>query len=236
VAVVTLAQLIDRTRQRADQVSSGFVTDSEIINWINVYRREYEDLLVRTFGADYSATSATFSATAATENNNLSALTGGTFYKLQGLDVADAASPTGWRDVKPYNFHDRNKIRTVGFSLPVTVSNPDVRYRVWGPNLVLRPVPTSTMAMKLYWTPQTPTMSSTTDSFDDNNGWSELIVIDAAIAIKDKEESDTSVLQADRQRLVQRITSMATNRDAGEPMTIGDVTGSFDSGLPWPRY
>jgi hypothetical protein len=235
VAVVTLQQLMDRARQRADQVNSGFVTDSELISWINVYKREYEDLLVRTFGADYSATSATFSATANTENYNLSALTAGTFYKLQGLDVADSTSPTGWRDVRAFNFKDRNKIVVPGTVLPIQ-SNGQVRYRVWGPNLVLRPVPTSTINMKLYWTPQTVAMSATTDSFDDVNGWSELIVLDAAIAMKDKEESDTSVLQGDRQRMVMRITEMAPNRDASDPMTIADVQGSYDNGLPWPRY
>lgn len=235
MAIVTLQQLIDRSRQRADQVYSGFVTDSEIINWVNVYKREYEDLLVRTFGADYSATSATFSATAATENYNLSALTGGTFYKLQGLDRADSASPTGWSDVKAFNFHDRNKIQVPGTVLPVQ-SNGEVRYRVWGPSLTLRPVPTGTMTMKLWWTPQTVALSLTTDSFDDVNGWSELIVLDTAIAIKDKEESDTSVLQNDRQRAVQRITEMAPNRDAGDPQTIADVRNAIDNGLPWPRY
>lgn len=234
MAVVTLQQLMDRSRQRADQVNSGFVTDSELINWINVYKREYEDLLVRTFGADYSATSATFSATANTENYNLSALTGGTFYKLQGLDVADSSSPTGWRDVRPFNFHDRNRVSSSNIILP-TQSTGQVRYRVWGPNLALRPVPTGTMTMKLWWVPQTVALSATTDSFDDVNGWSELIVVDAAIAMKDKEESDTSVLQNDRQRLVQRITSMAPNRDAGEPMTIADVRG-YDVGWPWSRY
>ncbi len=226
---------MDRSRQRADQVASGFITDSELISWINVYKREYEDLLVRTFGADYSATSTTFSATANTQNYNLSAITGGTFYKLLGLDVADSSSPTGWRDVRAFNFHDRNKTTMPGTVIP-TQANGEVRYRVFGPNLILRPVPSGTMTMQLWWTPQSVALSLTTDSFDDVNGWSELIVLDAAIAMKDKEESDTSVLQNDRQRMVQRITEMAPNRDSGEPHTIADVRLPLDNGLPWPRY
>ena len=235
MALVTLQQLMDRSRQRADQVNSGFIADSELISWINVYKREYEDLLVRTFGADYSATSTTFSATANTENYNLSALTGGTFYKLMGLDVADSSSPTGYRDVKAFNFHDRNKMFLPNTVLPVQ-NNGEVRYRVWGQNLMLRPVPTGTVTMKLWWTPQSTALSLTSDTFDDVNGWSELIVLDAAIAMKDKEESDTSVLQMDRQRMVQRITEMAPNRDAGDPHTIADVQGRIDNGFPWPRY
>jgi hypothetical protein len=235
LAIVTLQNLIDRIRVRADHVTSGFVTDANIIAWVNVYKAEYEDLLVRTFGADYSATSNTFSATNGTGSYSLSALTAGTFYKLQGLDIADVTSPSGWRDVKAFNFHDRNKIQVPGTVLPVQ-ANGEIRYRVWDAKLLLRPIPTGTVTMQLWWTPQTVAMSATTDSFDDVNGWSELIVVDTAIAIKDKEESDTSVLQNDRQRIIQRITEMAPNRDAGDPHTIGDVQQRFDNGLPWSRY
>lgn len=222
MAVVTGQNLIDRIRQRTDQVNSGFVSDSEILNLINQYKREMEDLLVRTFGADYSATSTTFSATANTENYNLSTLTAGTFYKGLGLDIADTSSPTGWRDVKPYNWHDRNQPSLVS-AFTLNLTNGDVRYRFFGQNLSLRPTPSGTMSMKLWFVPQTVALSTTADSFDDINGWSELIVLDASIAIKDKEESDTSVLQADRARMVQRIVEMAPNRDAGEAPTVGDT-------------
>ncbi len=235
MAIVTLQQLMDRCRQRADMVNSGFVTDSEIINWINVYKREYDDLLTRTFGADYSATSTTFSATANTGSYSLSALTGGTFYKLQGLDIKDNSSPSGWRDARAFNFHDRNKVFVPTTILPIQ-TNGDIRYRVWGNSLILRPIPSATINMQIWWTPQTISMSLTTDSFDDINGWSELIVLDAAIAMKDKEETDTSVLQADRQRMAARITEMAPNRDAGDPHTVSDVRTAIDNGLPWPRY
>lgn len=232
MAVVTLQQLIDRARQRADQVTGTFVTDAEVTNLINVYKHELDDLLVKAYGAEYFANSTTFSATASTENYSLSALTSGTFYKLTGLDVADSSSPTGYRDVKPYNFHDRNNLRSPNWPGPYVTSTPDLRYRVIGSNLSLRPAPSSTLTMKLYWTPQQTALSSTTDSFDDIAGWSEYIVVSSAIAIKDKAEEDTSVLQNDRNRLVQRITEMAPNRDAAEPMTVADVTGGL-SDWPW---
>ncbi len=228
---------MDRIRQRSDQVYSGFVTDAEIINLVGVYKREYEDLLVRTFGADYSATSTTFSATANTENYNLSTLTLGTFYKSLGVDIQDTSSPTGWRDLKAYNFHDRNASAAPAGFITTTVRG-DTRYRIFGANVSLRPVPTGTVTVKLWYTPQVVAMSATTDSFDDVNGWSELIVLDSSIAIKDKEESDTSVLQADRARMVQRITEMAPNRDSGEPLTVADVQGTYNVPLfrGWPGW
>jgi len=234
VAPVTVQQLIDRIRQRANQETSGFVTDAEIINLINVYKRELDDLLVRSYGDDYYSSSATFSATASTANYSLSALTSGTFYKLVGLDMADTSSPTGWRDVKPYNFKERNR-PSLMTGLTVSQANGDVRYKLLGSNLRLQPAPTATISMQLWWIPTTTALSLTTDSFDDGNGWSELIVLDGAIAIKDKEESDTAILQNDRARITQRIAEMSLNRDAGEPKTMADVQRSdpFYTIFPW---
>lgn len=230
MAVVTVQQMLDRVRQRADQVNSGFVTDSEIINWLNVGKRKHDSLLTKAFGADYSATSGTFSATANTSNYSLSAITGGTFFKMLGLDRADTTSPTGWRDVRSFNFHDRN-LQTVYPGLTLDAQNGEIRYRVYGDNLMLLPKPTGTITMQFWWIPQNAAFTTTTQSFDDLNGSSEFIVLDAAIAVKDKEESDTSVLQRDRDIEIQRITEMAPTRDAGEAQSVADVIGTH---LPFP--
>lgn len=234
MSVVTGQQLLDRIRQRADQVSSGFVTDAELLNLCNVYRRELDDLLIKAFGNDYSATSTTFSATANTENYSLSGLTSGTFYKSLGVDIADTSSPTGWRDIKAYNFHDRN-LPTQQSAFTTNLANGDVKYRLYGTSLSLRPVPTGTISMKLWYIPQTTTFSTTADTMDDVNGWSEYIVLSSAIAVKDKEESDTGILQGDRQRMIQRINDMAPQRNAGDPQTIGDVQMQMPpyAILPW---
>lgn len=235
MAIVTLQNLIDRIRQRSNQETSGFVTDAEITTLVNVYKRELDDLLVRSYGEEYFATSTTFSATNGTKNYSLSALTSGTFYKMLGLDMADTSSPTGYRDVKPYNFHDRNRPSVLSGQLVVSQANGDVRYHIIGNNLTLSPAPTGTITMQLWWIQSQTAMSATTDSFDDINGWSEVIVLDASIAIKDKEESDTGVLQADRARIVERISQMALKRDAGEPKTMADVQKSdpFYIIFPW---
>lgn len=225
MAVVTVQNMIDRVRQRTDQVNSGFVTDSEIMNWLNVGRRKHDALLTKAFGADYSGTSSTFSATANTGSYSLSALTAGTFYKLLGLDRADTTSPTGWRDVKPYNFHDRN-VPAAFPGVSVSSQSGEVRYRIYGSNLLIRPIPTGTINMQIWWLAQATAFAATSDSFDDVNGSSEFIVLDAAIAVKDKEESDTSNLQNDRAIEERRILEMAPQRDAGEPESVADVQGS----------
>lgn len=58
---------------------------------------------------------------------------------------------------------------------------------------------------------------------DGISGWMEYVVTDAAIKMMQKEESDTTVLQIQKQALIKRIEAAAENRDAGSPATVADV-------------
>jgi len=71
----------------------------------------------------------------------------------------------------------------------------------------------------------------TVDSLDGRNGWEEWVVIDAAIKLLAKEESDTSQLEREAARVWGRITTALQNRDAGQAKRITDV--SYNMGL-WP--
>jgi hypothetical protein len=55
------------------------------------------------------------------------------------------------------------------------------------------------------------------------SGWLEYVITDVAIKILQKEESDVTVLGAQKLMLKQRIEESAFNRDAGRPDTISDV-------------
>lgn len=55
------------------------------------------------------------------------------------------------------------------------------------------------------------------------NGWEEYVTIDAAVKCLQKEESDVSMLLAQKQALIDRIENMAANRDAGEPERVTDI-------------
>lgn len=227
MGVVTLQQLDDRVRERADQVYASSITTTEIYTHINDARRYVDDLIARCYGEDYRATSVTYVATVGAENRSLSALTSGTFYKLLALS---AVGPNGWQDCKPYSWRDRNALRANG----VVLEPGEVyRYKIVGDNLSTLPVPVAATRMEMVWIPQTVAMSSTTDSYDDGNGWSKLVVLKAAYAIKDKLEEDTSALAAEIAQEEQRIRESAPQRDAGEPMTVADVQSS-DARTRWP--
>lgn len=78
---------------------------------------------------------------------------------------------------------------------------------------------------------QTSVGTITVDSLDGRNGWEEWVVIDAAIKLLAKEESDTSQLEREAARVWSRVTTALQNRDAGQAKRITDV--SYNTGL-WP--
>ena len=57
--------------------------------------------------------------------------------------------------------------------------------------------------------------------------WIDYVVVDVAIKLLQQEESDPSVLMAQKEALKQRIQAMATNRDAGSPGSITDVNVNY---------
>lgn len=60
-------------------------------------------------------------------------------------------------------------------------------------------------------------------TIDGISGWEEYVVIDAALKSMGKEESDVSVLAAQKLAMLKRLQDMAENRDAGSPATVVDV-------------
>lgn len=232
MAVVTLQQLDDRVRERADQVYASTITTTELYTYINDAKRYVDDLLTRCYGEDYRATSVTFTATVGTENHSLSVLTSGSFYKLLQLSATGSG---GWQDCKPYGWKERNALRRTG----ITLEPGEVyRYKITGDNLSLLPLPTTATRMEIVWIPQTVSMTQVSDSYDDVNGFSHLVVLKAAYSIKDKLEEDVSALAAEIQAEEARIVASAPNRDAGEPATVMDVQdGQPYSGWPlrWTR-
>lgn len=231
MAIVTLSELRTKAKERADMESSDFVSTDEWNRLINAGKRNLEDLLVRNYGEDYYAQSVSFLTTVNTENYSLSTLTSGTFYKALALSQQGSS---GWMDVDSYTFKERNMLRTNAIQ---SNQNSKYRYRIIAGNLSILPTPPTGVRFELYFVPITIPFFNDNDSYDDINGWSDLIVLDAAIMALNKEESDVSALQIERGRVEQRIIASAPNRDAFNPQTVADVQEVPPGllGYWWPR-
>lgn len=215
MATVTLLELRTRARQRADMEATGFIQDSELNTYINASYAELYDLLVSKYGSDYFVAPAhTFSTTANTETYALPT----DFYKLLGVDCKINSS--NWQTLRRFEFSERNLPQTWDI-----YSTEFLRYRVFGSNLLFSPIPTSALQMRAWYIPLPETLVLDADSFSGVNGYEEYVVIDAAIKMLTKEESDTSSLMFEKQAMKKRIEDMADSRDVGSPATISDTNG-----------
>ena len=215
---ITLAQLRTEARQRADMENSEFVSDSELNGYINNSISELHDLLIQTYDGDYYVSEATFTTSGSADSYALSSIiTSGDFYKLRGVDAK--LNGTEWRTLKPFSFNERNRNNYVYTDFGIA----EVRYRLVGSNLRFTPVPDNNIYVKVWYIPVAQTLVNDSDSYDDLNNFSEYVILDVAIKMLDKEESDTTKLEAKKLQLMRRIEGAAGNRDAGEGEAVRDV-------------
>lgn len=220
-ATMTLGQLRTATRQRSDMVNSQFVTDAEFNSYINQSYFELYDILVSTYGDDYYV-APVFPIT--TNGTDFQFPLPADFYKLKGVDLNINGAQDSWVTLRPFNFQERNRYAVPNFQSFYGITN--LRYRVNGNNLWFTPIPTAGQTINVWYVPRMTELVTDGDVCDGISGWTEYIICDAAIKAMQKEESDVSVLMAQKQALLQRIQSQAENRDQGMPQTVTDTQSS----------
>lgn len=314
--VMTLPQLREATRQRADMVHSQFVSDEEFNSYINASYFELYDLLVQKYGNDYYMKEYSFQLQGNVTRYDLPE----DFFKLLGVDLEISSGPDGYVSLRPFTLAERNRYSTANVQTWIGVTN--LRYRLSGNKLWFTPSPNMGQTIRIWYVPRlsqlfdpvtltvaaqpvaddyltvgvtpidlvaevggtlsvtaaniaaainalggdvtatslnnvvtltsaiatpiglsventaspTPTPGATTriqlsaasvtgdnTTADGISGWLEYVITDAAIKAGQKEESDVSVLLAQKAALIRRVEAAAENRDAGNPATIADV-------------
>lgn len=212
---VTLATLKTRCRERADMVDSEFIDDTELLTYINASYTELYDILVSKFEDYYVAEPTQFTISSGSNTYTLPS----DFYKLRGVDYL--ISNSDWVALKKFNFNERN----MASSLRARYRRvPNMSYRIVGNKLYIEPSDIAPGTYRIWYTPATTMLSSDSDTVDGVNGWEEYIVVDVAIKMLAKEESSTTHLERERARLLERIETMAANRDYDQPESVSDVS------------
>lgn len=233
-----LGSLRLQAQQRADRVNSNFVTLPEWNSYINQSYFELYDLLVTVYEDYYMADVFTFQTNGTDSkyplpNGVIPSLNESTpakgMYKLQGVDLGIANNDNAWVTLKKFDFIQRN--RYVYPSITSTFLGVfNMRYRVMGNNLLFIPTPAAGQYVRVWYVPRMERLLKDTDMADGVSGWTEYIIVDAAIKALEKEESDTSLLMAQKAALIDRINSSAMNRDIGQPDTISPTRRSDGGG------
>jgi len=244
----SLGSLRLQAQQRADRVGSNFVTLPEWNSYINKAAFELYDLLITTYEDYFIAPPISFVSDGATYlyplpngSNTFTSATGSTvtplpFYKLSGVDLAVQNANNAYVTVNKFNFADRNR-----FLYPNSASSIygvfNLQYRVIGSNIEFIPTPSGGQIIRLWYIPRLTELLQDTDTTSVGiSGWTEYIIVKAAMYALQKEEADTSNFQNQIAALTSRIESSASNRDNGQPDTISNTqvnrmgTGGWNGG------
>jgi hypothetical protein len=217
-SLVTLANLTEYAKDRADMQNSNNITAAQWTRYINSAAKELYDILISK-GLDYVTTKYTLSVDGSTDTWALPT----NFYKLVGVKYT-----IGGRLLPMFSFNLFESTR-------YQYNSQILFYRLIGlKNIVFSPTPRA-QDIIIYYAPTLTALSSPTDTLDGVNGWEEYVVVRAARWALQKEESDTSAVDGDLQFLKQRIEEMAENRDQGLPGRVTDVNDinyiyNFDPG------
>ena len=214
---MSLAQVRYLSQLKADMLNSTYVTTAEWNMYINQSYFELYDLLVTTYEDYYVGTPYTFQ----TDGSQMYDLPN-SVYKVMGIDMSLDVTNDAWVTLKKFNFISRNR-----YIFPNLTSTPlgvfNLRYRLVGNQLMLIPTPSGGQTIRVWFVPRMTQLLQDTSVLDGISGWTEYVICDAAIKALQKEESDTSVVMAQKQMLLKRIEETATNRDIGEPDTISNT-------------
>lgn len=211
MAAVTLATLKNRIKQRANLEHSGseFVRDSELNQLINTSYEELYGTLVRG-GLHVDESTSTITSTGATTPYLIAA---DLFAVLNVYRVEN-----GQRIRLPrHDLRHRPSTTNLGYAQS---------YRVVGARIQFSPWPSSGQTYEVTYVPIPGALEEDTDIVDGVLGWEEYLVIDVALKLAIKEETDTRVLEAERARMLARIQEEAASVEMTESWVIG--TGGGD--------
>lgn len=223
---LSLGEIRTLAQQRADMINSNFVSTAEWNSYINQSYFELYDLLVTVYEDYYLAPVLSFSTDGVSQSyalpNGQNYSGAKPFYKLMGVDCGLGGTNNAWVTLKKYEFIERN--RYVYPSITSTFLGVfNMAYRIMGNNLMFIPTPSGGQQIQVWYIPRLTELLQDTDIADGVSGWTEYVICDAAIKAMQKEESDVSVLIAEKMALKQRIEESAMNRDAGQPDKISDT-------------
>jgi hypothetical protein len=217
----TLKTVRDMVRQRCDMVNSNFITDDELNGYINLSYFELYDILTTKFqDYDVAVSSVIPTASGTIQNNLIFFDLPDDFYKLSGVDLVQAPTGNNYAvTLKSFPWPERNKFLT-----PITtlyhVAN--VRYCLRGKKLVIAPCIQMGVWLNIWYIPRPVALVADASVIDGVSGWEEYVIIDAAIKCLQKEESDVSVLMAQKMNKLKAIEDAASNRDIGTSKTMSD--------------
>jgi hypothetical protein len=226
---INLAFLIHQSKLKTGKLKGKYVTQDEWIFNINQSANRLYDLLVTKFGENYFLAPPLQITTNGTSTYQLPDgflySKAPALFKLLSVEASISVGTNQWFMLSRYNDIDRDKYATL--QLAGTVQSVyGLMYREMGNNLEIIPLPTNAVTLQLRYVPVLQQMLVPTDMMPFSiSGWSELVILDAAIKFLIKEESfdQAQSLINERTAILDRIETTAANRNIGQPNTVSNT-------------
>lgn len=213
---ITLSNLRDRSRQRADMENSTFVSDTELNIYINdAYKRLYQKVAQKLGERLLNTTPVEFTISSGNTQSLAS-----DFYRLWGVDYK--ISPDRWLPLQSFMPMERNESRY----RYISYFYERIKYRLMGNLLWFTPEDNALGDYRYFYIPTVTELSGDSDEINsefERTGWYEYITIEAARKMLAKEESDTRELTKEGQLILDDIDKEALNRDLAMPQRVQDV-------------
>lgn len=218
---MNLSEIRQEVRNRADMNNSQFITDAELNSYINQSLKELHALLVTNYGVDpfidYEDMVVAANADETTADLPTDCL------KIAGVDLQVGSK---WITLKQFNWAQRNLASSINEQGQATQYWTNYRYRPRGTKVSITPAAAGAITLRVWYVPEVTTLVADNDSVDTNDalfGWLEYVIVDACIKCLQKEESDTSVFQQQKQALIRRVSIESQNRTQDFPQVVSDV-------------
>ncbi len=227
---ITREELRNLIHQRCDIENSGFETDAETNHHINFAVSVVHDYLITTFENSYAVKSILITTVAGTSGYDL----GSDFHRpisismeidgfyvplnrFEDADVILVSTPESWGigNMPEYTLVD--------------TSFSTATYNNWG--IQFNPPPDSVKNVLVKYHQTAPEFDNDTDEIFYQRNVIDLIIIEACLRIKDKEEREVTRLMQERSKIEERIKDWASPIDRLNPHGTIDIynrTGWFD--------
>ncbi len=214
--VKSAADIFESIRIEGAYENSADITDTVLMDYVNKALIKGRELVIKAWRDYYTVPGPTFIVTAGTATYALPS----DFAQLRKVEIALDSSGTQWRKLHPMDLADSTRHQR----------SSAWRYRYWlsgqTNQLTLAPVPgASTDQIRIWYIPRTPQFASVTDTITIQvDAEFELYVALGLRKCRIREDLDTREVDATIADCVQRLASMADERDSSEPFYLSDRT------------
>lgn len=211
----TLTQLIARARSRADMPLAGFVTDTDVTNWLNEGIQLLHERMAMAFAENYVLSTTTITLIPGQEIYALPT----DFFKLYGIDYQIGQYTYS---LLPYMFPERNMYKAAN-QQSLALGGVPPRYNIRNTSISILPIPIVGTTITVHYAPQATALVAPSDSYTVPDGWERYVILYAAKQMLMKEESSVVDISREIAAQDQQLDEIIANRDSGAPKQVVDM-------------